>query len=307
MNSQLHAVGSRSISQRPGAACPFFWPLNHPRCMISVTVSMGDSGFLGYPVFGPVQTTILLSSDAFRTDGPVEEKVHSHTGLRVTRSDWGQVMSNLRVDLLVKALLDGDQAGALAEARRLRDGGVACEQIVTQGIEAAMGQLDAKCTVEQYNLLEIMLTGRAAMGVIKELYPESDLSRPTKGPIVIGTPEGDVHDLGKNVLKAVLVTGRYRVVDCGKDCPVRTMIDAAEREGARAILVSGLITTVIPQVRLLRNGLIERGLEHVEVIAGGAALKQASAESLNVDFVADTAFDGLHYLDGAEKVSDEQR
>ena len=213
-------------------------------------------------------------------------------------------MSDATMDLLVKALLDGDQAVAFAETRKLRDAGVGSEQIITEGVEVAMVQLDAKCTVAQFNLLEIMLAGRAVMTVIKELYPPMDPPPRTKGTVVLGTLEGDVHDLGKNVLKAVLTAGRYRVVDCGKDCPAETMIDAAEREAALAVSVSGLITTVIPQVRLLRDRMIERGLGHIKVMAGGAALKQASAESLNVDLVGDTAFDGLHYLDeitGGEK------
>jgi dimethylamine corrinoid protein len=213
-------------------------------------------------------------------------------------------MSDPTMDLLVKALLDGDQAGALAETRKLRDAGVERERIVTEGMEAAMTQLDDKCTVAQFNLLEIMLVGRAVMTVLKELYPPMDPPPGTMGTVVLGTLEGDIHDLGKNVLKAVLTAGRYRVVDCGKDCPVETMIDAAEREAALAVAVSGLITTVIPQVRLLRDRMIGRGLGHIKVMAGGAALKQSSAESLNVDFVADTAFDGLHYLrqiNGGEK------
>lgn len=215
-------------------------------------------------------------------------------------------MTEQTMDLLVGALLDGDQAGALAEARKLRDSGVECERIVTEGVEAAMTRLDNKCTVEQFNLLEIMLAGRAVMGVIKELYPPMDLPPRTKGTVVIGTPEGDVHDLGKNVLKAVLTARRYRVVDCGKDCPIETMIDAAEREGAMALSVSGLITGVIPQVRLLRDRMSERDLGHVKLMAGGAALKQSSAESLHVDFVADTAFDGLHYLEQINGGTDEQ-
>jgi dimethylamine corrinoid protein len=208
-----------------------------------------------------------------------------------------ETMSGPTMDPLVKTLLDGDQAGALTEARKLRDAGVGCERIVTEGIEAAMELLDAKCTVEQFNLLEIMLSGRAVMGVIKELYPPAAPPPRTKGSVVVGALEGDVHDLGKNILKAVLTARRYRVVDCGKDCSVETIIDTAEQETAMAVSVSGLITSVIPQVRLLRDRLTGRGMGHVRLLAGGAALKQASAASLNVDFVADTAFDGLHYLD----------
>jgi methanogenic corrinoid protein MtbC1 len=206
-------------------------------------------------------------------------------------------MNNPAMDTLVVALLDGDHAGAVEQAKILRSAGIECERIVTEGVEAAMVQLDAKCTVEQFNLLEIMLAGRAVMGVIKELYPPADLPPRTKGTVIIGALEGDVHDLGKNVLKAVLTAKRYRVVDCGKDCPVAQMIENARREDALAVAVSGLITTVIPQLRTLREKLAEQGLAHIKVLAGGAALKQASASSLNVDFVADTAFDGLHYLE----------
>lgn len=201
------------------------------------------------------------------------------------------------MDRLVKALLDGDQTRAVAEAKNLRDTGVKHERIVTEGIEVAMEQLDTKCTMEQFNLLEIMLAGRAVMGVIRELYPSGAPPLQTKGTVVMASPEGDVHDLGKNVLKAVLTAKAYHVVDCGKDCPLETLISAAESEGALAVAVSGLMTSMIPQVRQIRDKMTKRGLGHIRVMAGGAALKQASAESLNVDFVAQTAFDGARYLD----------
>jgi dimethylamine corrinoid protein len=201
------------------------------------------------------------------------------------------------MDTLVRALLDGDQIRAVAEARRLRDTGVEHERIVTEGIEVAMGQLDTKCTMEQFNLLEIMLAGRAVMGVIKELYPSGAPPLKTKGTVVTESPEGDVHDLGKNVPKVVLTAKAYHVVDCGKDCPLDRLIDAAEREGALAIAVSGLLTSLIPQVQQIRDKMTKRGLGHIKLMAGGAALKQASADSLNVDFVAQTAFDGARYLD----------
>jgi dimethylamine corrinoid protein len=95
----------------------------------------------------------------------------------------------------------------------------------------------------------------------------------------------------------VLTGNGYRVVDCGKDCPLAKLIDVAEREQPLAIGVSGLITPVIPLVRQVKDQLALRGLDRVLVIAGGAALKQSMAGKLNVDFVAESAFDGLHYLE----------
>lgn len=206
-------------------------------------------------------------------------------------------MNNLDMHLLISALLDGNQTKAVAEVRKLRDNGARVEWIVTDGIEEAMTRLDFKCTVEQYNLLEIMLAGRAVTQVMKDLYPPGTPPLYTKGTVVIGTLEGDVHDLGKNIVKMVLTAKGYRIVDCGKNRPVEKLIDTAEQECAQAVGISGLITTVIPHVRRIKDIMAERGLGHIKVITGGAALKQASAESLKVDFVGETVFDGVRYLD----------
>ena len=210
-------------------------------------------------------------------------------------------MNNSMMDRLVQALLDGDQNQAILAATQLRENGVENGKIIADGIEAAMACLDAKCTVQQFNLLEIMLCGRAVTGVMKKLYPSDAPVSQAKDTVVLGALEGDVHDLGKNIVKMVLSVSGYRVVDCGKNCPLESFIDSAKKERAVAIGISGLITTVVPQVRRVKNRLAEQGLGHIKVMAGGAALKQANAESLNVDFVAQTAFDGLHYLNHLTK------
>ena len=199
---------------------------------------------------------------------------------------------------MVGALLAGEHVAALAEARRMRAAGVSAERIVTDGLEEAMGRLDEKCTVEQFNLLEIMLVGRAVSVVVQDLYPEGMPPARGRATFIIATLEGDVHDLGKNIVKMVLIGKGYRVVDLGRDCPVEALAEAAERERADAVLVSGLISTIVPQVRRVRAALQARGLGGVPIVAGGAALKQLGADDLNVDYVAETAFDGARYLDG---------
>jgi len=98
---------------------------------------------------------------------------------------------------LIASVLDGDRAQAVARVRELRGAGVQPEAIVTEGIEAAMVRLDTKCTVERFNLLEIMLAGRAVGAVIKELYPDGMPPGAGKHAFVIATLEGDVHKLGE--------------------------------------------------------------------------------------------------------------
>ncbi|HAM52725.1 MAG TPA: cobalamin-binding protein [Nitrospiraceae bacterium] len=205
-------------------------------------------------------------------------------------------MNDQSLKRLINALLEGDQARAIAEVVSLPNTSIDKEQTVIGGIETAMGRLDAKCTVEQFNLLEIMLVGRAVMGVIKTLYPHSSPSA-TRETVVLASLEGDVHDLGKNVVKTIMTAKGYQVIDCGKDCPVEKLVDAAVREKAAIICISGLITNVVPLVRQVIPMARTRGLTKVKVLAGGAALKQASADALNVDYVADSVFDGIHYLE----------
>ena len=170
-------------------------------------------------------------------------------------------------------------------------------RIVIHGVDAAMSMLDAKCTLEEFNLLEIMLAGRSVMDVMKFLYAGGMATAGAKGTVVIASLEGDIHDLGKNILKMVLIGNGYHVVDCGKDCPLQKLMEVAEREHPVAIGISGLITPIIPLVRQVKDQLALRGLDRVLVIAGGAALKQSTPSKLNVDFVAETAFDGIRYIE----------
>ena len=139
-----------------------------------------------------------------------------------------------------------------------------------------MSRLNAKCTLEQFNLLEIMLAGRAVMEIMKFLNPAGPAMSSAKGTVVIATLEGDIHDLGKNILKTVLIGKGYHVVDCGKDCPLQKLIETAVKEHPLAVAISGLITPIIPLVRQVKDLLFIRGLNDVKVIAGGAALKQSS-------------------------------
>ncbi len=201
------------------------------------------------------------------------------------------------MDVLQAALLDGNHKGAVIEARRLLAAGVTREAVVTEGLAPAMGCLDAKCTIRSFNLLEIMLVGRAVSGVVQVLYPDGEPPGVGRATLVIATLEGDVHDLGKNIVKMVLIGRGYRVVDCGKDCPVETLAATALRERAAAVLVSGLISSIIPRVRQVRPALAAAGLATVPILAGGAALKQCAAADLDVDAVAETAFDGVHLVD----------
>ena len=206
-------------------------------------------------------------------------------------------MSNERFQPLIEALIDGDNKKAHQTASELLASGVKKESIVTDGIHAAMEMLDSKCTAEQFNLLELMLTGRAVSTVIDLLFEENVDAAASRETIVLAALEGDIHDLGKSIVKTVLLGKGYRVVDCGKDVSVEKLVETVGREKARAVCISGLISSIVPRVREVKPKLAAAGCSGVTVMAGGAALKQVSAQELNVDYVGKTAFDAGIYLD----------
>ena len=198
---------------------------------------------------------------------------------------------------LIDALVTGDHKRALVITQALRDSGVSVEEIVHFGIQPAMEALDYKCTVEQFNLLEIMLAGRAVSGIARELFPDSNSPPDPKATIAVAALEGDIHDIGKHIVKMVLIGNRYRVIDCGKDTPVEAVVEQVRIEKADALCISGLITSALPRVRLVKQALVDAGIGHVLVLAGGAALKQSTAAALKVDYVGQTAFDAVKYLE----------
>ncbi|ETR72992.1 MAG: Cobalamin B12-binding domain containing protein [Candidatus Magnetoglobus multicellularis str. Araruama] len=107
----------------------------------------------------------------------------------------GDNMHQQKINALITYLLEGNNQQAVASAKELHNEGITKEQIITQSLEETMIQLGAKCTVEQFNLLEIMLAGRAVMAVMQCLYPDGTFPEKTKGTVVVAALEGDVHDL----------------------------------------------------------------------------------------------------------------
>lgn len=131
-------------------------------------------------------------------------------------------------DALVESLVEGERDLCLALVGELIAQGRQPVEIVTNGIEVAMAALDRKCTAEQFNLLEIMLAGRAVMAVIGQIFPEyTDLPNP-RATVIVAALEGDIHDIGKSILKVSLSGAHIKVIDCGRDAPVAAVVRAAK-------------------------------------------------------------------------------
>ncbi|MBM4054913.1 MAG: hypothetical protein FJ264_09660 [Planctomycetes bacterium] len=211
---------------------------------------------------------------------------------------------------LAKLVEAGENNEAVAEADRLISQGVPVKEIISNGLIVALRALEEKCTTENFQLLDVLLASRAMTEVIDQVIARklenamdqiSDLCIPknpdtnTTKTLVIGTIQGDVHDLGKHLVATISKMSGIRVINLGKDVPPEVFVDAAIREKADIIGVSSLMTVCLPAINEIRILSMKKSIQPV-IVAGGAAVQQAKHKYIDVDYVAFDAFDALHYF-----------
>ncbi|MBF0169708.1 MAG: cobalamin-dependent protein [Nitrospinae bacterium] len=214
-----------------------------------------------------------------------------------------------RLKELASLVQHGENVQAVSLSGKLLDEQVPVVQIV-DSLSAGLAVLRDKCTLENFQLLDVLLASRAMIEVVDECVArhlekamdraasahEASVGVPAAQTLVIGAIEGDVHDLGTHIMGTLCRFNNIRVVNLGKDVPVERFVEAALREEADFVGVSSLMTICLGKVKEIRPLLHKRGLGHVKVIGGGAAVVQSAAEALALDYKAMDAFDGLGYL-----------
>ena len=134
----------------------------------------------------------------------------------------------------------------------------------------------------------------AAFDVVRAALPADAAAK--RGPVVIATVKGDIHDIGKNIVKVLLENYGYEVLDLGKDVPPETVADAAEKNGIRLIGLSALMTTTVVSMEETIRLLKQRKCP-AKVVVGGAVMTQAYADAIGADAYAREAMDTVRYAD----------
>lgn len=140
-------------------------------------------------------------------------------------------------------------------------------------------------------LLSAAEAAKAAFGVLTKYFESG--SRESKGKVLLATVKGDVHDIGKNIVKVVLESYGYTVIDLGRDVPPEDVLSRAEGEDVRLVGLSALMTTTVPAMAETVKLLHEK-LPRVRVAVGGAVLTKEYAEKIGADFYCRDAIDTVH-------------
>lgn len=180
------------------------------------------------------------------------------------------------LQMIRDSIIEGSEESAIDLVRQAIAEGVAASYLIDGGLIPAMDVIGERMAKHEIFLPEVMVSAEAmhaAMGILKPLLAKEGGASSAAPKVVLGTVKGDVHDIGKNLVGVMLTGGGFEVIDLGTDVSSETFIQTIERENAKILAMSALLTTTAPQMRITIERLEAAGLkEKVRVIVGGAAV-----------------------------------
>jgi 5-methyltetrahydrofolate--homocysteine methyltransferase len=199
--------------------------------------------------------------------------------------------TGLLIAVLRQAVIDGHAAAAAAATERALATGVPPRTLVDEALIPAMDEAGRLFECGEFFVPELLVAARAlkaSQALITPLLTGSQAA--SAGRVAIGTVKGDMHDIGKNLVVALLQGGGFEVVDLGADVSPGRFVAAVTDDGADIIGLSALLTTTMLQMKATVQALEQAGVRGaVKVIVGGAPVTQRFADEVGADGYADNA------------------
>ena len=164
------------------------------------------------------------------------------------------------------------------------DEGLTPKDILEKGLLAGMEVIGVKFKNNEVFVPEVLIAARAMNKGIEILKPHlvgADIEE--KGTVVLGTVKGDLHDIGKNLVKMMMEGKGLKVIDLGVDIKRETFIQAAKDNKAQIIACAALLTTTMEEMKYIVLAAKEAGLHNVKIMVGGAPLTQEYADKIGAD------------------------
>ena len=205
---------------------------------------------------------------------------------------------------LAQAVIDGEAEDAEALARQALDQGLDPLACITNGLTKGIQQVGELFASGEYYLPELIIsadTMKVAMDILEPALAGGQ-EREVVGRVVIGTVEGDLHEIGKTLVGTMLSANGFQVTDIGVDKTAAEFIEAVKENNATIVGASALLTTTMLQQKKIIEALDEAGLKNqVKVMVGGAPVTQSYADQIGADGYAE---DAISAVDIAYRLAD---
>jgi len=197
----------------------------------------------------------------------------------------------MSLEPIYQAVLDGDAKGAEAAVKAALAANVPAEVILKKACIPAMGEVGRLFEEGEKFVPEMLISARAmqtAVRLLKPLLAQANVQ--SAGKVIVGTVQGDLHDIGKNLVGMMMEGSGFEVVDLGTDVTPAKFVDAVRQHKPQVMGISALLTTTMPSMKGCIAALKEAGLrDQVKVLIGGAPVTQAYADQIGADGYAPDA------------------
>lgn len=199
------------------------------------------------------------------------------------------------LEKLAQAVVEGNVGVAQEGSNEALADGIDPYEAIINGLAKGMRTVGEKYEKKEYFLPDLLLSADAMYAGLNILTPHiTRKETKTKGKIILGVVEGDVHDIGKNIVKVMLTAAGYDVVDLGRDVPTSEFIEKAKSEGAQVIAMSTLMTPTLMSMKNVEDKLKEEGLkEKVKTIVGGGSLSEGWRTRIGSDAYGKDALEAV--------------
>jgi corrinoid protein of di/trimethylamine methyltransferase len=201
-------------------------------------------------------------------------------------------MSQEIFDRLAQAVIEGEPEDAEEVAQQALAQGLDPLECINQGLSPGIDRVGELFATGEYFLPDLIIGGDAMKAALDVLEPalSAGQSREILGQVVLGTVEGDLHEIGKTLVGTMLTANGFQVTDIGVDKPASEFIAAVKDSGATLVGASALLTTTMLHQQQVIEALVEAGLrDQVKVMIGGAPVTENWAEKIGADGYAEDA------------------
>jgi corrinoid protein of di/trimethylamine methyltransferase len=194
---------------------------------------------------------------------------------------------------MAQSVIDGEVEDAERLARQAIEQGIDPLDAINRGFVIGVNHVGEEYAAGEMFLPDLVLAGEAMKAAVAVLDPEMQrrgTKRQMLGTVVIGTVDGDIHDIGKTLVATMLSASGFQVYDMGVDVPVQTFLDKARETSADVVGLSALLTTTMVKQKDVIEALEEAGLRpQIKVMVGGAPVTRTWAEEIGADGFSEDA------------------
>jgi len=202
---------------------------------------------------------------------------------------------------LATALINGRAPAVRELTEKALAGGETPQDVLNKGLVAGMAVVGEKFKNNEFYVPEVLIAARAMKSAMEVLRPKlAETGVQPKGKVLIGTVQGDLHDIGKNLVAMMMEGAGFEIVDLGVDVKPEQFVQSVKETGGNILALSALLTTTMPSMKDTIQALKEAGVrDKVVVLIGGAPVTQNYSDQIGADGYAPdaaSAVDKVHEL-----------